>query len=383
MQIFRVIALLGGVLLSSFALNAQQTLVDTILHNGILRNYRLYIPASFNANSPAPLVFNLHGYSSNALEQQFYSEMDRVADTANFLVCYPNGVANAWNVGWAFGSTADDVGFMDTLIEVIRASYNIDTTRLYTCGMSNGGFMSYRLACERSERFAAIASVTGSITPSYINLCAPNRPVPVMEVHGTADFVVPYDGLASISLPVDTVVAFWVAHNGCVSPPTATPVPNTNISDGCTAIRYDYDNCDADAAVVFYKIFGGGHTWPGAPINVGVTNQDFDASVEIWRFFRRFRQSAVSGLPNLLQSEDIHLFPNPAGEELQLRLPESGDFNRYVLYNSTGVRVAQGVLNSPEAMISLAGLPEGVYVVQLSSKRGVVGKMFVKSGRKD
>ncbi|RMF00022.1 MAG: hypothetical protein D6772_06880, partial [Bacteroidetes bacterium] len=152
---------------------SQERIIGRITHDGLEREYRLYVPAAYDGQSPWPLVFNFHGFTSNAAQQEIYSNMNTVADTAHFLVCYPEGIGNAWNVGWSFGSTADDVGFVDALIDSLSLAYELDAGRIYACGMSNGGFMSYRLACERSNRFAAIASVTGSMTRNYD--CEPTR----------------------------------------------------------------------------------------------------------------------------------------------------------------------------------------------------------------
>ncbi|MFZ4633481.1 MAG: PHB depolymerase family esterase [Saprospiraceae bacterium] len=356
----------------------QQTLLDTLLHNNISRDYRLYIPAAYTGNAAYPLVFNLHGYGSSAFEQQLYAQMDPVADTAHFIVCYPNGVDKAWNVGWIFGSQADDVDFIGALLDKLIAQYNIDTSRVYSCGMSNGGFMSYRLACELNDRVAAVASVTGSMVPVYAPTCQPGRSVPVMEIHGTADPVVPYNGQIGVSLPVDTVVQYWVNQNGCNQSPVATVVPNLDPTDGCTAVRFDYGACDQDRPVSFYKITGGGHTWPGAPINIGVTCQDFDASVEIWRFFNRFRLPVSTGVEQATNGR-VAVFPNPVSDVLHLRLPEGSTQAAYVVYNNIGVQCAQGLLTGTQPVVPVQALPAGAYYLRIQGASADVVARFLKS----
>src|SRR4030095_1043345 len=137
-------------------LEGQQTINGTITHGGLQREYILYVPSSYEPGTPAPLVLNFHGYTSNALEQMFYGDFRPIADTAGFLVVHPQGTKdmlgnNHWNVGWGT-STVDDLGFTSALIDSLSAQFDIDPNRIYSTGMSNGGFMSYKLACELSDR---------------------------------------------------------------------------------------------------------------------------------------------------------------------------------------------------------------------------------------
>ncbi|MFT4537399.1 MAG: polyhydroxybutyrate depolymerase, partial [Saprospiraceae bacterium] len=195
---------------------SAQTTTGTIQHDGLTRDYILHLPTGYDANESYPFVYNLHGFGSNAQQQQFYSAMDITADDNGFIVCYPNGIDNSWNVGWDFGSNADDVDFLLTLVDALAVDYNINYERLYSCGMSNGGFMSYKLACEKSDEFSAVASVTGSIVPSELAVCDPVRRIPVMQIHGTADPTVAYNG-SNIGAPIEDVVDFWVGNNACNS----------------------------------------------------------------------------------------------------------------------------------------------------------------------
>ncbi len=358
--------------------NGQQTVTGAIEFDGFQRDYRLYLPAGYTGDAEVPLVFNLHGFGSNAFEQQFYSAMGAVADTANFLICYPNGLSNAWNVGWDFGSTADDVGFLSALLDELSANYAIDADRVYACGMSNGGFMSYVLACELNDRIAAVASVTGSMAPNYISACQPGRPVPVLQIHGTADNTVPYNGEPLINISIDSLLAFWTANNGCSGPPDTTDVPDVAPDDGCTAQRLDYANCSPNGAVAFYRIADGGHTWPGSPIPIGVTNQDFDASTEIWRFFRSFSLDRTTSLPRIAQPTEVRLFPNPAGGRVYIEQPEEVPFSRYVLFSAHGQRITEGRLADRRTALSLSGLSAGLYLLRLEGKGEFCVKRILK-----
>ena len=298
-------------LCASFLAFAQQTINGTITHDGIQRTYILYVPASYTAGTDVPLIINLHGYTSNASEQMAYGDFRSISDTAGFIVVHPQGTLDNqstthWNVGWG-GSTVDDVGFLSALIDDLASQYSIDTDRVYSTGMSNGGFMSYELACQLSNKIAAIASVTGSMSPVTYNNCNPQHPVPVMEVHGTADGVVDYNG-SSFSKSIAEVLHYWVGFNNCNATPAFVAVPNTNLLDGSTVEHYVYGGGDDGVEVEHFKIIGGGHTWPGWIWGGAGTghNQDINASAEIWRFFSKYDiNGLVSGVPTTLDHVSI------------------------------------------------------------------------------
>ena len=162
-------------LLFSFSVQGQ---TDSFMHNGIMRTYAINVPDNYHSGVQFPLVLNLHGAGTTGALQRFYSQFDAVSDTGKFLVVYPDGINMLWNSGFAapYGSGVDDVGFLSALIDTMHAHYNIDINRVYSTGMSNGGFMSYMLACELNDRIAAIASVTGSFADSALFYCNPTQP---------------------------------------------------------------------------------------------------------------------------------------------------------------------------------------------------------------
>ena len=167
-----------------FIAQSQQTINGTITHDNLQRDYIMYIPASYNSANPVPLVFCFHGYSSNASTNFTYTNFKGIADTAGFIVVHPQGTllqgVTHWNVGgWTLASTVDDVGFTNALIDSISSDYSINSDRVYSTGMSNGGYMSFLLACQLSNRFAAVASVTGSMTPQTYNACNTTHPTPI------------------------------------------------------------------------------------------------------------------------------------------------------------------------------------------------------------
>ncbi|SVC08013.1 uncharacterized protein METZ01_LOCUS260867, partial [marine metagenome] len=204
-----------------------------IEHNGISRSYLIYVPENYSGQEPVPLLFNFHGWGSNATDQHFYANFRNLADgNDQFVLVVPEGTLldgkTHWAVGsWTIDSTADDIGFVKTLIDVVSSDYLIDATRVYATGMSNGGYMSYHLACNLSHRIAAIASVTGSMSFETFDGCQPAQPTSVLQIHGTADSVVPING-DTWTKPIDDVIDYWVTYNGCDIEPVITAVPDIN-----------------------------------------------------------------------------------------------------------------------------------------------------------
>ncbi|GAA4382426.1 extracellular catalytic domain type 1 short-chain-length polyhydroxyalkanoate depolymerase [Hymenobacter koreensis] len=376
-------------LCQSAGLRAQSTVTGSIRHGGVVRDYRLYVPAIYNSTSrPVPLLFNLHGYTSNNVQQEVYGDFRAIADTANFLVVHPNGTVDAsgnrhWNTFGPRGSGVDDVAFISALIDSLSARYRIDPNRVYSTGMSNGGFMSYELACQLSGRIAAVGSVTGSMIASRMNTCAPSRPVPIIEIHGTADATVPYSGGTALNfVPIPALLAHWVQVNGCNPTPVVTPVPNTNTTDGSTAERQVWSGGRNGSVVEHYRIIGGGHTWPGAVFSTGVTNRDINASREVWRFLRGFRLNslplaALTGPVNTT----VALYPNPSGALLTIRAGgQSLRESSVAVFNSLGRRLSVPVRALPDGSLRLntSGLPAGTYMVRVETARAAQQLKFIK-----
>lgn len=367
----------------SLAASAQTTIVDSIQSGGIWRNYRLYLPANYNANTTQrPLILNLHGLGSDAEEQENYGDFRPIADTAGFLVVHPNGTTvngyTYWNVGLnPFG--ANDVTFLSALIDTLSARYRVDAQRVFSAGMSNGGFMSYYLASYLSQKIAAIASVTGSISTASYPPPVPTHPMPVLQMHGTADATVPYGGGPTVfpgvsSVPIDTLVNFWITFNGANASPQTTAIPDINAADGCTATRFVYTGGASGSTVEFFKITGGGHTWPGSPFPFGITNQDFSASQEIWRFFRQYSLSGLLSTKDAKASKAaprLRAVPNPARQSVRIEGATGGIAE---VLDMTGRSVAVGRGQS----INVASLPSGTYQLRYTTAAQVGTVMFVK-----
>jgi polyhydroxybutyrate depolymerase len=367
----RITVILAVFSLLSAPIFAQSTISKTMTHGGIQRAYRLYIPASYNSAKPSPVVFNLHGYGSDNTQQETYGNFKPIADTAGFIIVHPNGTLDAnnqrhWNA-FGFGSV-DDIGFISAIIDTLKNLYNINENRIYSTGMSNGGFMSYELACNLSNRITAVASVTGSMTWQKMNTCNPGMPVPVMQIHGTADATVPYAGSTSFA-HIDSLVTFWVKKNNCNLSPIATPVPNTNTTDGCTADHYLYGNGSLGSTVEFYKVNGGGHSWPGASINLNVTNMDFSASKEIWRFFSQYSKNNFTvNTQNLPDGPLASIYPVPFNDILNIEMNDNKFLSISVMdLRGRDIPVTMIQESSGKTVLNTNGWEKGIYFIAIKS----------------
>lgn len=353
-----------------YSVNAQQTILKTIVHDGMEREYVLYIPDSYTGNVTVPLVFNFHGFGGSAQSQMENGDFRPISDTAGFIIVHPqgtlfNGIPH-WNVGgWTIGSTVDDVGFVDALIDSIYADYNIDLSKVYATGMSNGGFFSFLLACQLSNRIAAIASVTGSMTPETYSFCNPEHPMPIMQFHGTFDIIVPYNG-ADFSKPIEDVIDYWVEFNNCNTSPVITNLPDIDPNDGSTVILYQYNNGDNDVSTEHYKVLGGGHTWPGTANGGTGTNYDIDASVEIWNFFLRYQLDIGTGGKELADAINFNIYPNPANEYINIR-KNGNKVNKYRIMTLFGKTLKEGMINDNSATIDIHSLLPGVYIISIGN----------------
>lgn len=249
--------------------------VRTIESSGLERSFRLVVPEGLDPALPVPLVLNFHGLGSNAGEQEVYADMIAKAAEEGFITAAGQGTGNSWNAGQVCCAPAnqegiDDVQFVRDMVAAISAEYCIDPARIYATGMSNGGFLSNRLACEAADLIAAVAPVA-----SFLGFadCAPSRPIPILMFNGTDDALVPY-GAASGSY------AAWAELNGCTGEPENV---FTNGDSSCVS----YATCADGADTTFCTVDGGGHTWPGGiPIpRLGFTTSDLDATDAMWDFF--------------------------------------------------------------------------------------------------
>jgi polyhydroxybutyrate depolymerase len=262
-----------------------------LISSGQEREYLLYVPPGYDPQTPVPLVISIHGFSDWPAHHMGMTGWNDLADEEGFLVVYPAGVdfPRRWRASGRSDETGDamvDVRFISDLIDELEQDYAIDPTRIYVNGMSNGGGMTYLLACELSERIAAVGSVSGAYLYPLED-CLPERPVPLIAFHGMADPIVPFEGgpSRSFELPFPNIfdwITTYAQKNGCDPVPEALPT-----QDFIGGLRYG--DCHAGADVVLYTIANGGHTWPGGePLPVwltGPTSMDLNATRLMWAFF--------------------------------------------------------------------------------------------------
>jgi polyhydroxybutyrate depolymerase len=238
--------------------------------DGHQRTYRLFRPPSVDSKQTAPLVLALHGGDSTGDEMASISHFDDEAASGGFIVVYPNAVSGSWDI--AAPPPVDDIKFFGRLLDRLESEFTIDKTRIFVTGASKGAMMAYRVACELSDRIAAIASVSGLMDRDD---CRPARPVSILEMHGTEDFSVRYAGAAS-------AIERWVALDGCAGNPTQTVsgITKTAVWMGCrggTVVRFD-------------TVVGGHHTWFGSAYNPVPGEPDSNAVV--WGFFSKLAPRA-------------------------------------------------------------------------------------------
>jgi polyhydroxybutyrate depolymerase len=262
------------------------------------RDYLLHVPGPMPERMP--LVVELHGRGADPLRFDAVTGFGALADQAGFALALPRAVARVWNDSRVATAIADDVGYLIAMVDDICGRVPVDPGRVYVVGMSNGATMAARLACERPERVTAFAQVAGTAAVSLSQAAPPARPVPLLQIHGTRDELMPYEGGTRLdtrrarfllrrpggpSVGVDDWASFWVEANDAVTGPEVREIPPD------TTVR-TWRRADSLPVVVFYRVADGGHTWPGSRrhlprLLLGATSHSFDATRTIWEFFAR------------------------------------------------------------------------------------------------
>ena len=259
----------------------------TILHNGITREYVLYVPEIYSDNVSVPLLINFHGGGGTATGQMYVADMRPIADTANFILVYPQGLQlgdggsthwNSMSISDSNKSSVDDFGFIDMLIDDLLLTYNIDSTRIYATGFSNGSDMSFTLGCYLQNKIAAIAPVSGLMVHNPSASCSLSVPIGAMIIHGTSDNSRPIDGIEGYYASINETIEFLASQNGMLLNPSVTDY----ISDGLTIELYSYPNQENKIYLEYYKVIDGDHYWLDIGRNGLETNQ------MIWNFLSRF-----------------------------------------------------------------------------------------------
>lgn len=306
----RVVLLITG-LLVVFCLRAKDisdTQECSFKWDGYKRTYLVHVPSNLKKGDSPALLIALHGGGGKAKGMITLTRggLNSLADGEGFIVVYPQGYKKHWNDGRvgandpANRKDIDDVGFISALIDRMIEEHGVDENRIYVTGISNGGMMSYRLACELSGRIAAIAPVATSMPINMPDACSPGDPMAVLIISGNYDPLIPFEGgeiqVGKLKrgrvISVPQCITYWVRHNGCSSAPEITMLPDIVANDGTRVRVEEYPGCQERGTVTAYIIEGGGHTWPGGlqylgERTIGKTCRDIDANQVIWDFFKQ------------------------------------------------------------------------------------------------
>jgi len=354
------------------SINAQTNLIDSVQHQGFWRTYKIHVPQSYNPSAAHPLVIVLHGGGHNADTIEYMTNFNEKADSANFIVVYPNGkkfFIQTWNAGTCCGGAVtnniDDVGFIVKMINDIRNNYNIDSTRIYATGASNGGMLAYRLACERPDLFAAIAPVATTMVTN--SACSPSSVVSVLHIHSLIDTHVPYyggygSGYANVYMPpVDSITNVWAMNDSCTG--SLDTVYNSN-----GAIGKKWFNCSSCSEVLIYTTTDGGHSWPGGnqTTNGDPPSNQLNATDLIWDFFSQhyLNCSETSVFNNKNTGNNIKVFPNPTNSMINIQFSNQPIHYSATIYNMLGKKITYFENTN---QININKLNNGVYLLEIKT----------------
>ena len=294
------------ILFSTFYLftscNSEENLVfqtgltkQNIDHDGLKREFNLYVPTIYSSSLKHPILFNLHGGASTAQEyMEYVSDMRSIAENENFILVYPQATSDSsgdptWHLGGenSKSTEVDDVGFIGKIIDDLSSIYSIDQTRIYVIGFSNGAYLAYEIGCLMNDKIAGIGVVAGHMFIDTFNSCSPSHPTPIINIHGTEDF---YNGIGDYYISQQNSNDYWSKINSTDSLPIISQIDNINTSDGSTVELHSWKNGTNGTTVEHYKIIGGGHSWPKINPNSskGYTNGDIDADQLIWNYLSRY-----------------------------------------------------------------------------------------------
>jgi polyhydroxybutyrate depolymerase len=274
----------------------------TVKVAGVTRTYLLHVPPSYSSAQASPVVLLFHGGQGSAttigaITSSSGGGFSAFADQKNFIAIYPDSVSGTWDDGRAtITNRTNDVAFTKAALDAVALDYKIDSKRVFATGISNGGMMTFRLACELSSRLAAVATVAANMSSDIQAGCTPVQTVPVAMFSGDADPLMPYGGgtvagaIGGSVISATATAAFWASKNAATLN-TTTALANTDTTDGTTTDLLSYTS-PSGGEVAFYRINGGGHTWPGgtqyaSALLIGKVAKDFSANEAMWEFFMR------------------------------------------------------------------------------------------------
>ncbi len=274
----------------------------SLIVEGLSRTYYVHVPPDYDGSKALPLVLAFHGGGGKATMMHRVSKLTTTSDKHSFIVVYPEGVEKHWSDQRAMRGfdRAGDLGYVSALLHELERDYKIDAKRVYSTGISNGGFFSQDLAIAFPERFAAVASVAASVSVPVYKKVKPPQPVPILFMLGENDPIVPYKG-GDIKLGLvrrgsvvsaEDSVNFWVQANNCTITNAPVELPLAQPNDNTRVTKQTFTGATARNEVVLYSIQNGGHTWPSGwqylgELFIGKTSRSVSANEEIWSFFQR------------------------------------------------------------------------------------------------
>lgn len=367
--------------LMSSLLSFGQMTSHSYKYDSIKREFNVYVPKSYDASKDKlPVVFFFHGMGGN---MNNFSGFTYKAEAEKFIMVIPQGVfdktsnATNWHSGAGIdgkypNANIDDVGFVNSLIDTVSKWYKVDATRIYSTGFSMGAFMSNRIACELGDRFAAIASISGTMGNEIINTCNPAGPIPVLHIHSTNDAVVPFSnnryGYDALEL-----MNFWVKYNSCNEVADTTDLSHIE-NDGFSVQKYLFKNGKQNSEVEFYKLIGPDHSGSWYTKQSG---NDFDAIDVTWNFFSRHSNKSPTNsnqkpfITNIKNAK-LDVFPNPASDKITLSFSGNVSLSSIIISNTLGKTLETKYFDKPikQSVFDISDKAPGIYFFQIKDNEG-------------
>ena len=354
---------------------SQEFTSETIIHDGETREYQLYIPSSYSENYLSPIMFNFHGGNGTSQEQIEISDMRNLADANNFIIVYPQAIADPTDDGslnWIFkgDSDHDDIYFIDAIISELSSQYSIDIDRIYACGYSLGGEFVYELLCRLNDKIAAGVAVARTMGQYQYENCNPEHPTAIMTILGTEDYESNYNGVIyngiTYYISADDTHQYWAYYNNTEDEPIEIELPDNNINDGSTVTKRIWENGDSCVSVVEYRINGGEHDWPGSFGNMDINSDD-----EIWDFVSNY---SINGLiedcnlsvNNNENHNEFSYYPNPIDNYLNIN--NHSNYKSIVIFDMNSKFIYESDLIIGNNVFDISDFQSGIYSIMIGPK---------------
>ena len=353
-------------------LTAQNFISQTIQYDGSTREYELYIPSSYSENSLSPLMFNFHGGNSTSQSQIAISDMRDLADNNNFILVYPQAIADPTDDGslnWIFKgeSDHDDIYFIDALISELSGQYQIDLERVYACGYSLGGEFVYELLCRLNNKIASGVAVARTMGQYQYENCNPDHPTAIMTILGTEDYESNYNGVVyngvTYYISAEETHQYWATFNNTDDNPVEIELPDYDSNDGSTVTKRVWENGDSCVSVIEFRVNGGEHDWPGS-----FGNMDINSDNEIWDFVSNYSINGLIEECNLSvnNNENYNQFsyhPNPI--DSYLSITNHSQNKSIIIFDINSKSVFESALNIGINRFDISDLQPGIYSVKI------------------